>query len=99
MGEKLTEAIGNYPWLGNPYYITLDAWNNYGELSTHEWSNYPYTHNWKNVDNDFFEMREQPKGTLSLFQSTDPNTGKVNIMAFNPTHYPRVAVSGTPVSL
>jgi hypothetical protein len=58
MGEVLTEATNDYPWLGNPYYITLDAWNNYGELSTHEWTNYPYTHNWKNTDNDFFEMRE-----------------------------------------
>ena len=99
MGEVLTEATNDYPWLGNPYYITLDAWNNYGELSTHEWTNYPYTHNWKNTDNDFFEMREQPKGTLSLFQSTDPNTGKVNIMPFNPSHYPKISVIGTPNQL
>ena len=99
MGETLTEATNAYPWLGNPYYITLDAWNNYGELSTHEFTNYPYTHNWENTDNDFFEMREQPKGTLSLFQSTDPNTGKVNIMPFCPVHYPKVSVSGTPMQL
>ena len=99
MGEVLTEATNDYPWLGNPYYITLDAWNNYGELSTHEYTNYPYTHNWENVDNDIFELREQPKGTLSLFQSTDPNTGKVNIMAFCPTHYPKVSANGTPIQL
>lgn len=99
MGEPLTEATKSNPWLGNPYYITLDAWNNYGELSTHEWTNYPYTHNWENTDNDFFEMREQPKGTLSLFQSTDPNTGKVNIMPFCPTHYPKISVVGTPNQL
>ena len=43
-------------------------------------------------------MREQPKGTLSLFQSTDPNTGKVNIMPFNPSHYPKISVIGTPNS-
>ena len=99
MGETLSEATRAYPWLGNPYYITLDAYNNYGELSTHEFTNYPYTNNWENTDNDFFEMREQPKGTLSLFQSTDPNTGKVNIMAFCPTHYPRIAATGTPIQL
>lgn len=99
MGEKLEQATNAYPWLGNPYYITLDAYNNYGELSTHEHTNYPYTCNWENTDNDFFEMREQPKGTLSLFQSTDPNTGKVNIMPFNPIHYPKVSVSGTPATL
>jgi hypothetical protein len=44
MGEILEEATGAYPWLGNPYYITLDAYNNYGELTTHEHTNYPYTH-------------------------------------------------------
>lgn len=99
MGELLEEATNDYPWLGNPYYITLDAYNNYGELSTYEHTNYPYTHQWENKDNDFFEMREQPKGTLSLFQSTDPNTGKVNIMPFNPCHYPTVSISGTPMQL
>lgn len=96
MGEVLEEATNAYPWLGNPYYITLDAYHNYGELSTHEWTNYPYTHQWENKDNDFFEMREQPKGTLSLFQSTDPNTGKVNIMPFCPCHYPNISITGTP---
>ena len=99
MGEPLDAATSAYPWLGNPYYITLDAWNNYGELATHEYTNYPYTHNWENTDKDFFEMREQPKGTLSLFQSTDPNTGKVNIMAFCPTHYPKISAMGTPQQL
>ena len=99
MGEPLKEAINKYPWLGNPFYITLDAYNDYGELSTHEFTNYPYTYNWENIDKDFFEMREQPKGTLSLFQSTDPNTGKVNIMPFNPTMYPKISAQGTPMQL
>ena len=95
MGEELTEATDAYPWLGNPFHIVLDAYNNYGEFATHEWSNYPYTYNWENTDNDMFELREQPKGTLSLFQSTDPNTGKVNIMPFCPTHYPEVSPIGS----
>ena len=99
MGEVLEEATGAYPWLGNPFYITLDAYNNYGEVATHGMSNYPSTYNWENNDNDFFEMREQPKGTLTLFQSTDPNTGEVNIMPFSPTMYPKIQPQGTPMQL
>ena len=99
MGEELTEARPTFPWLGNPFHIVLDAYNDYGEFATHEWSNYPYTYNWDNTDNDMFELREQPKGTLSLFQSTDPNTGKVNIMPFCPTHYPTVSATGALAGL
>ena len=58
MGEELAQATNAYPWLGNPFHIVLDAYNNYGEFATHEWSNYPYTYNWENTDNDMFELRE-----------------------------------------
>ena len=34
-----------------------------------------------NEDYDIFEARLQPKGTISLFRTTNPLTGKVNIMA------------------
>lgn len=98
MGEKLDPAE-YYGFLANPYHIVLDAYNNYGSIATHEWDNSPYTAIWENTDNDFFEGREQPRGTLSLFQSTDPNTGKVNIMAFCPVAYPNVQVKGTFVAL
>ena len=86
-------------WFANPFHITMDAYNGYFEHTTHEWSNHPTTQILENIDNDFFEGREQPRGTLSLFQSTDPNTGKVNIMAFNPTAYPQISSVGTPIAL
>jgi hypothetical protein len=81
---------------GNPYTMILDAYNSYGS----EWrdgdSNTPTVYNFdESEDNPLFENICQPKGTLSLFQTTNPDTGNVNIMPFNPTVMPYLGVSGS----
>jgi hypothetical protein len=56
MGEPVNTYIGN--WFGNPFHITMDAYNGYMEHTTHGWSNHPAIAILENRDNDFFEGRE-----------------------------------------
>lgn len=97
MGEKVNDPTASI--LGNPFTFTLDAYNGYAECYAEDDSNSPYRVIFNNGDNDFFEGREQPRGTLSLFQATDPNTGKINIMPFNPLIFPYCEPTGTPMGL
>lgn len=86
--SKASDFIGldpkydpTYPWgmvANNPLTITLDAYNNYIELYDYRNSNNPYYVNVKNVDQDIFTRRTQPKGSLTLFITTNPDTGKLN---------------------
>lgn len=92
MGEEVSNATPAV--FGNPFTFILDAWNNYAEIYTYNTSNSPYTINFENTDNDFYEGREQPKGSFTLFQTTNPTTGKVNIMPFSPILYPYVSNLG-----
>ena len=71
----------------NPFYITMDAYNNYISISTYADVNNPSTVEFNPDDMDLFENREQPKGSLSLFRTTNPHTGKINIMPFNGSHF------------
>lgn len=71
-----------------PFYVTLDAWNNYGEIYTDFDSNTPTTQEFVNSDDPAFEGRPEVKGSLSLFQTTDPMTGKVNVLPFAITTHP-----------
>ena len=96
-GEKVNDATISP--IGNPYTIIIDAFNNYYSFYSEATSNTPVSQQIENTDNDFFEGREQPKGTLSLFQATDPNTGKVNIMPFNSMIFPSISPVGTPAGL
>jgi hypothetical protein len=66
-----------------PFYITLDAYNNYGSIYTDFNSNTPDVFQFDvSADDDYFEGRPEVKGSISLFQTTNPLTGKVNIMPF-----------------
>lgn len=83
------ELIPTLSSCGNPYTVTLDAYNSYGACWRDEDSNTPVIYNFdESKDNPSFKNVCQPQGTLSLFQTTNPTTGKVNIMAFNPSTFP-----------
>lgn len=97
MGEEVEKAVPSP--IGNPFTFIMDAWNNYIEIYNNADKNTPYTIQFENTDNDFFEGRQQPRGSFSLFQATNPETGNVNIMAFNPILFPAVNSSGTPNAL
>jgi hypothetical protein len=64
----------------NPITITIDAYNNY--LETYDWRNSanPRYENVKNIDIDVFTRRCKPKGTLTLFATRNPDTGKMNLI-------------------
>ena len=82
--------------VGNPYTIILDAYNKYGAVWRDGDSNTPLTYSFdESNDPQYFEDICQPRGTLSLFQTTNPMTGKVNIMPFNPITYPYLGISGS----
>ena len=66
--------------LANPITTILDAYNGYWSSYTEEDSNNASYDIFDFDDNDLFEARMQPKGSLSLFRTTNPLTGKVNIM-------------------
>ena len=67
--------------MANPITTILDAYNGYWSSYTEEDSNHASYDVFENKDLDIFEARLQPKGTLSLFRTTNPLTGDVNIMA------------------
>ena len=97
MGEEVATAKASP--IGNPYTIILDAYNDYAEIYSKYHGNNSYQVQFENVDNDFFVGREQPKGPLSLFSATDPNTGKINVMPFCPMLYPSISPIGTGMQL
>jgi len=97
MGEEVNPAVRKV--FGNPFTFIIDAYNNYAEIYNKNTMNSPYQVQFENTDNDFFEGREQPRGSFTLFQATNPNTGKVNIMPFNPMLFPAISGMGTPNNL
>lgn len=76
----------------NPLTITLDAWNNYMEIYDYTDSQNPRYVNVDNQDIDIFSRRCVPKGTLSLFVTTNPDTGKLNWLPYCEATYLPVAV-------
>lgn len=81
---------------GDPYTIILDAYNSYGSVWRDGDSNTPTVYTFdESEDNQLFENICQPRGSLSLFQSTNPDTGAINIMAFNPYTTPYLGYSGS----
>ena len=85
--------------LANPVTTIIDAYNGYWTSFTEEDSNHAKFEFYNDEDLDIFEARLQPKGSLSLFRSTNPLTGKVNIMAFYPTTRQFTGGIGTPLGL
>ena len=78
-----------------PFYITLDAYNNYGSIYTDFNSNTPDIFQFDvSADDDYFEGRPEVKGSISLFQTTNPATGKVNIMPFRYLTRPHLGSTG-----
>ena len=73
----------------NPFTIIMDAYNGYMSVYDYGSSNSPKTMIIDDsADVDIFENREQPKGSLTLFRTTNPTTGKVNIMPLSISTYP-----------
>ena len=73
--------------MANPFTIVMDAYHDYISIYDYGHSNTPSVYNITNTDNDIFEDREQPNGSLTLFRTTNPYTGKVNIMPFDYISY------------
>jgi hypothetical protein len=89
------------PWdyapLANPITTILDAYNSYYTSYNEEDSNNtPYTQ-FENTDNDIFEARLRPRGSLTLFRTRNPLTGEINIMPFNLDTRASAVGPGTPL--
>ena len=82
--------------LGDPYTMILDVYNKYGEIYRDSDSNTPIIYKFDETgDNAFFENLTQPKGSLSLFASTNPDTGKVNLLPSPIFTFPYMGISGS----
>lgn len=81
---------------GNPYTVVLDAYNSYFSIWREDNSNTPQIITFdRSEDPDIYEAVCRPKGTLSVFQTTNPDTGKINIMPFRYFTYPYTGLSGS----
>ena len=85
--------------LANPITTILDAYNGYWSSYSEEDSNQAPFEIFDITDEDIFEARLQPKGSLSLFRTTNPLTGKINIMAFGVDTRLFTGGTGTPLGL
>jgi hypothetical protein len=85
--------------LANPITTVLDAYNGYWSSYSEEDSNHAPFEVFDITDKDIFEARLQPKGSLSLFRTTNPLTGEVNIMAHDINTRLFTGGTGTPLGL
>lgn len=82
--------------MANPYTIIFDAYNSYASVWREGDSNSPRTYFFdESGDSGLWYELCKPKGTLSLFQTTNPMNGEINIMAFNLDTYPALGSSGS----
>ena len=88
-----------YHAMANPITTVLDAYNGYWSSWSEEDSNHAPYKIFENEDEDIFEARLQPKGSLSLFRTTNPLTGEANIMPFYLTTRQNANGSGMPMQL
>ena len=79
-----TERASYLP-LANPITITMDAYNHYLLTYTEENSNIALATYFEDEDQDIFEARLQPRGSLTLFRTRNPLDGKMNIRAIQHT--------------
>lgn len=77
-----TERASYLP-LANPMTIIMDAYNHYLLTYTEEDSNNAIATYFEDTDEDIFEARLQPRGSLTLFRSRNPLDGEMNIMPIN----------------
>jgi hypothetical protein len=73
----------DYLPLANPMTIVMDAYNHYLLTYTEENSNHALATYFEDKDEDIFEARLQPRGSLTLFRTRNPLNGQMNIMPFN----------------
>ena len=71
--------VGDYGF-ANPFTIVLDAYNNYCSIWNYSDSNTPFSWEINNTDNPIWEDIERPRGSLSLFTTTNPSTGRPNYL-------------------
>lgn len=64
----------------NPFTVVLDAYNNYCSIWNYHDSAYPFSWKIEDTDNPIWEDIERPRGSLSLFTSTNPYTGTPNVL-------------------
>lgn len=83
----------------NPLTMTIDAWNDYMEVYDYTNSTNPEYSNIVNKDIDLFTRRCKPKGSISLWITTNPDTGKINWIPGESMTYLSMRVQGTPGSL
>ena len=69
--------------ISNPITTIIDAYNGYATCYNEEDSNQSQYIIFDDLDNDIFEARLAPKGSITLFRTRNPLTGNVNIMPFN----------------
>ena len=81
--ERVSGIGENYLPLANPTTIIMDAYNHYLLTYTEENSNNAMATYFEDVDNDIFEARLQPRGSLTLFRTRNPLDGNINIMPIN----------------
>lgn len=68
-----------YNWfIGDPFTVVLDAYNNYCSIWNYHDSNTPITWEFENTDNEIWEDIERPRAPLGLFTTTNPYTGLIN---------------------
>ena len=79
-----TERASYLP-LANPTTIIMDAYNHYLLTYSEENSNIALATYFEDEDQDIFEARLQPRGSLTLFRTRNPLDGKMNIRAIQHT--------------
>lgn len=89
----------NYAPLSNPITTILDAYNHYYMTCNEEDSNNAPYEIFETNDNDIFEARLKPRGSLTLFRTRNPITGDINIMPFNISTRASATGTGTPMEL
>lgn len=90
--DNLSSHFDNDKFVVNPITYTLDAYHSYasaydfGNSNTMMYANFD-----ESKDDNAFEYRCKPKGSLTLFRTRNPETGKMNIMPFAPKTFPRIS--------
>ena len=87
------EETGHFQdkFVANPITYTLDAYHSYASAYDFGNSNtLVYTNFDESNDENAFEDRCRPQGSLTLFRTRNPDTGNINLMPFTPKTYPRI---------
>ena len=96
---NLKRSHWDYAPLSNPITTILDAYNHYYMSCNEEDSNNAPYEIFETNDNDIFEARLKPRGSLTLFRTRNPITGDINIMPFNISTRASAVGTGTPMEL